>query len=64
MDDCEKGHERGCPHGVICECCDEWLPKSRDCFPWGSRKPKICVTCIEKEFKTLMTEANVSWTAK
>jgi len=60
--DCE--HERGCPHGVVCERCNAWLPKSRSCFPWGSRKPKICATCIDKEFKALMTEANVTWTAK
>lgn len=62
MKDCE--HERGCPHGVACEHCDTWLPKHRLSYPWGSKKPKICAPCIEKEFKAMMAEANVSWTAK
>ncbi|MFD8515151.1 hypothetical protein ACFV27_29720 [Streptomyces antimycoticus] len=47
-------HERGCPHGVVCESCDQWLPKNRTAFPWGSKKPKVCGTCINKTFKALM----------
>lgn len=41
-------------NGVGCEKCGTWLPKNRQCFPWGSRKPKVCIDCINRTFETLL----------
>lgn len=54
-------HEEDLKRGCICIMCAILLPKNRQCFPWGSKKPKVCVDCINKEFYAILEELNIDF---
>lgn len=46
---------------IECEGCATPYERSRRYFPWGPRKAKYCVECIDKRFREILEELELDF---